>query len=238
MTNYLNEITELEGFINLVKKERFDLAKTNNLEIQDILDSNFNYFKEVTIKVNSESATFHLVNEEGFNQEIFSLNFYERYKGNTNLEISYYSTSTQSDFELRRLILLGQVARILREKSEFILKSILDTKKKIEGRSNELYSTQFQYEKQISEYRRMNTENLKVKVEIALKSEEGIVLSTPKTIKLKRNYTPELNKIKIIKISGKTCTVAIEMNGGNIKGTESRVNIDDLIRQVSYYVSL
>ena len=235
MKNYLNEIVEIESQIQEINVKRFEIVKSNNLKIKEILDANFNYFKEVEIVVNNESAIFYLKNEENQNKEIFNLNFYERYAGETELKLSYYSTSSHSEFELNRLIMLGNAARIVKDRAESILNEINSVKKSTLERDNELYSLKNSYEKRIREYQNENTAALKVQIELDLRSEEGIVFDISKNIELKRNYSPKITKIRITEVKGKTCTVAIEMGGGSYKTTESRVNIESLIQQISYY---
>jgi hypothetical protein len=235
MKNYLNEIVEIESQIQEINAKRFEIVKSNNLKIKEILDANFNYFKEVEIVVNNESAIFYLKNEENQNKEIFNLNFYERYEGETELKLSYYSTSSHSEFELNRLIMLGNAARIVKERSENILNEINSVKKSTLERDNELYSLKNSYEKRIREYQIENTNRLKIQIELDLRSEDGIIFDIPKNIELKRNYCPKIDKIRITEVKGKTCTVAIEMGGGSYKTTESRVNLENLIGQISIY---
>jgi hypothetical protein len=67
-----------------------------------------------------------------------------------------------------------------------------------------------------------------------LLSEDGVLFDIPQHIELKRTYCPKLNKIRIIEVKGKTCTVEIEMGSG-YKTTETRVNIESLVSQVKRY---
>jgi hypothetical protein len=234
---YLNEIVEMESQINEINAKRFELRKSNDEKVAEILDSNFNYFKEVEIVVRGESAIVYLRDDEGKLKEIFSLYFDERYyKVDNKLRISYYSSSTNNEFELTRLIMLGNAAKIIKFKGERILEEIFEARKSNLERETELFSLQLKYENQIRDYQKENTAALKIQIELDLRSEEGITLSTPQTISLKRSYSPKIDKIRITEVKGKTCTVAIEMGGGSYKTTESRVNIEDLIDQIRYYV--
>ena len=232
---YLNEITEIETQINDINVKRFELRKENNEKIAEVLGSAFNYFKEFEIKVNGESAVFYQRDEDDKLKEIFSLYFDERYKEETKLRLSYYTTNTNSDFELTRLIHLGNVAKIVRDRSEGILRDIFAARKTNLERDTELYSLKFKYENQIKDYQKENTAALKVQIELDLRSEDGITLSVPKNIELKRTYCPKIDKIRITEVKGKTCTVAIEMGGGSYKTTETRVSIESLVKQLRYY---
>jgi hypothetical protein len=100
---YLNEITRLEELIQKVQQERFELKKSNDLKVQQVFDERFNYFKQFQITASGESACFRMKNEQGELKEVFSIYFYERYGKGTTLELSYYTTNTQSEFELDRI---------------------------------------------------------------------------------------------------------------------------------------
>jgi hypothetical protein len=233
---YLNEIVEIESQINEIDAKRFELSKLNDNKVAEILDSHFNYFKEVSIVVRNESAIVYLKDEEGKHKEIFSLYFDERYhKVDNKLRISYYSSSTNNEFELTRLIMLGNAAKIIKDRGERILEEIFEARKSNLDRGTELFSLKLKYENQIREYQKENTAALKIKIELDLRGEEGITFDIPQTIQLKRSYSPKIDKIRITEVKGKTCTVAIEMGGGSYKTTESRVNIEDLIDQIRYY---
>jgi len=234
---YLNEIVEIESQINQIKNKRFELRKLNDKKVKDILDSYFNYFKKVEFVVGNESAIVYLKDDEGKLKEIFSLYFDERYQQVDNkLRISYYSSSTNNEFELTRLIMLGNAAEIIKDRGESILKDIFEARKSNLERETELFSLQLICENQIRDYQKENTAALKIQIELDLRSEEGITFNIPQTISLKRTYSPKIDKIRITEVKGKTCTVAIEMGGGSYKTTESRVNIEDLIDQIRYYV--
>lgn len=233
---YLNEITQLEELINKVSTERFELRKSNDLKVQEVFDRNFNYFKEFDIRVSGEAAYFRMKNEEGELKEIFSIYFYSRYKEDTRLELSYYTTSTQSEFEVERLISLGKTARILRDNSEYILKEIADAKKSDLERENELYRIQDGYEKEKRSYQKANDERRKVEIELALRG-DGVTFDTMKEIQFKRNYSIRVIHIKIVEVSkhsGKTCKVQYITRDG-YKTIEENCNTESIISQVTSY---
>lgn len=233
MENYLNEIAQLETRIVEVRRSRVELEQSNSLKVKQVLDGIFNPFKEYEIRVNRGSATFYMVDEDGRSREMFSISFYVKYKQDCKLELSYYTTNTQSEFELDRLIFLGGVARIIRGRSKSILKSILDVINSDVERSNELYSFQLGYEKKIAEYQKANFDRKKVEIELALRG-QGVVFSSVKNMTLKRNYTTRVFEIKIVKVSasGKTCTVQYKNESQN--GYEDKVNVQSLIDQVMF----
>lgn len=234
MKNYLNEITEMQSQITEIRKERYLLQESTNQKVKEVLDYYFNFFEGMEIKVSNSSATFHSKDEDGFNKEILSLYFDDRY-GNPadQLRISYYSTSTNSEFEIDRLIRLGNTARVIKNSSEAILNEIKKVSQIDSERSNELFSIELKYEKQITEYRNQEAVNRKVQIELDLRS-EGITFSGRKYITLKRNYDPQVEYIKIVEVSksGKTCTV--EYSTGYSTSKEENCNMQKVIDQVTY----
>jgi len=233
---YLNEITQLEELINKVSAERFELRKSNDLKVQEVFDRNFNYFKEFDIRVSGESAYFRAKTEEGILKEIFSIYFYQRYKEDTRLELSYYSTNTQSEFEVERLISLGKTARILRDNSEHILKEIADAKKSDLERENELYRIQDGYEKERRSYQNANDERRKTEIELSLRG-DGVHFNRKVCIDFKYNYSANVRAIKLINVSksGKTADVAFTYNEGEeFRYTENNCNVQRIIEQVMY----
>ena len=236
MKNYSNEIAELEVLIAGVKKEYSELQIGNALKVKEVLDSYFNPFQELEIQVGSTSASFYMKDNLGNRREVFSLYFYQRLQGSTLLELSYYTTSTHSDFELERLINLGKVAKIVLEKSEQILKDITEVRKEDLGRSNELFSIQSGYEKKKAEYVKAAQENRKVEVELSLRG-EGVTFDAVKEIQFKRNYSIRVIYIKIVEVSkysGKTCKVQYITRDG-YKTIEENCNTESIISQVTSY---
>lgn len=232
---YLNEIAQLEGLINKVQVQRSELAESNNFKVQQVFDRHFNYFKEFNIQVSGSSANFRVKDEEGFLKEMFTISFYEGYMEERKLQLSYYSTSSQSDFEIERLISLGKVARILRDNREHILKDIIEAINSDLERGNQLYRIQDAYEKEKRSYQKANDERRKTEIELSLRG-EGVTFNKDAYIELKRNYTVRVNSIKIAEVSksGKTCTVVFEFAHGHTSIKEN-CNTEKIISQVNSY---
>lgn len=230
MKNYSNEIAEITTQLELIRAQRRELQLSNDAKVKDLFDATFNYFREYDIIVNSSSASF--FDKEDVKQ-LFTINFYERYKEDARLELSYYTTNTQSEFELDRVITLGKVAQIIKSNSERIMKDITDIRKSDKDRENELYAIQNTYEKKIAEYRKAELEDKRVKVEILLRG-EGVTFTTPAYFQLKRNYDPRIVGIKIQETSksGKTCTVQYTTTGQST-GREERCDTESVIDQVA-----
>lgn len=234
---HLNEITKLETLINKVQDERFQLQVAQNDEIADVLNSHFNYFKELTIKVSGESAYFYMFDEDlKREKEILSLYFYERYNNPTKLELSYYSSSTQSDFELDRLIKLGSFAKVIKDDKERILNEIVAVQSKYKNRSNELYLIKDCYVKQKRSYQKANDQVRKTEIELALKS-DGVIFDKSVNIQIKSNYTPRIDSIKLTEVSksGKTGTIVYHLAHGGSIHTEEKVNVERILDQIFFY---
>ena len=234
MKNYSNEIAELESKIAIAAAEQRLLETSNNEKVKGVLDYYFNYFKEMEVQVRGAYATFHLKDEDGYNKEIFSLYFDERYKQEAELRISYYTTSTHSNFEIERLILLGKAAQVIKRSSEEILSTIKDVRNQDLEKSNELFSIQLKYENEIRDYRNTEFQERKVQIGLELKK-EGVTFEVPREIKFKFNYVIYVNSLKIIDISksGKTCTVVFKNRGG-YESREENCNMQSIIDQVVF----
>lgn len=235
---YLNEITQLEELIDKVAIQQRELSKSRNLKVQEVFDRHFNYFKEFTIKVSGDSAYFLAKNENGISVDLFTIYFHERYKEERKLELSYYTTSSQSDFEIERLISLGKVARILRDNRETILKDITESMNSYLERSNELYRILDGYGKEKLSYQKANDERRKNEIELSLRG-EGVNFDKDVYIELKRNYTVRVISMKIVTVSKskKTCIVQFgtvnRLDGSVWKLVEERVDVENLIRQIA-----
>ena len=234
MKNYTKEIAELKELISEVRTKSLNLDKANDLKVQSVFNKYFNL--PVTIKVQNTTVYFQVENE-GRLKDLFSISFYERYKQDTILELSYYTTSTQSDFELDRIIYLGKVAEVVKNSSKEILDEIARIKKEDLEESNELYTLQNNYSKQISQYENAERENKKVELELLLRSEEGVSFSKELYLEVKRNFTPRIKSIKITEVSKsrKTCTISFKYAYGDHTGVEERCNFDSIISQVMYH---
>lgn len=232
MKDYSNEIAEITSQLELIRAQRRELQLLNDAKVKEVFDAAFNYFREFNIIVNSSCASFF---NAGENKQLFSINFYERYKEDARLELSYYTTNTQSDFELDRVISLGKVAQVLRSNSERIMKDITDVRKSDLERENQLYAIQNTYEKKIAEYRKAELEDRKVQIELQLRS-DGVVFNEGVYIEFKRNYSIRVLQMKMIGLSksGKTCTVVYSTRDG-YQTREEHCNVENILNQVIYF---
>lgn len=217
-------------------------------EEQALSDGLFPYFSgfnpDVYVEVTRGSLYFKMDHPEvNYRKEIFTLYLRENWDFEKNkktydgIDLSYYTTSTKGmdTWELKRLRLLGDVAGILLKDQQ----SMVDVANWAVARFKEEYKKVYDQMNLIGKaIRELDEKISQIKSEeilTQLSSEEGIIFLIPKDIELKRTYCPKLDRIRIIESKGKTCTVAIEMGGGSYKTTESRVNVESLIKQIRCY---
>jgi hypothetical protein len=173
-------------------------------------------------------------------KELFTLYLRERYfeegQRYDGVDLSYYTTSTKGDdeWELKRLKVLGDVADIVLKRQHDLVDTANNTSNLFKDEFKRSYDQMNLINKGIRELDdKINV--LKSEATLTkLSSEEGVLFDTPQHIELKRTYCPKLNRIRIIEVKGKTCTVEIEIGSG-YKTTESRVNIKSLVSQVKHY---
>lgn len=233
MKDYSNEIVEIQSQMQQISTQRFELMKATEVRLKDVFDSHSNIFREFTINVNSATASFCINDEQGKSKEIFSISFYERYKQARQLDLSYYSTSTNSLFELDRLIELGKVASTLKSNADYILEDIEAALRKDRQREDELYEIENMYSKKLSEIRKAQQGQKEVQVQLMLRG-EGVLFEKFMNIELKRNYVPLVSSIKIVEVSksGKTCTVVFS-TASRDKGREERCDTQSILNQVT-----
>lgn len=187
------------------------------------------YFEEVleegdTIKVSSDRVEFTRP-QEGYNYSKELLNLYFRskdYKSNhvDEIQTSFYTTSDNSEFELRRMILIGKVGQIVLDFYDDILAKFnqikLDTKEEV----SKARKAEWDIEKEIREVneqiRLIEKENLFSKLEnegIEFELPEGKSVHQLPNIDVRFDWTVyNVKGIKIIKktTSGKSADIELK----------------------------
>ena len=135
-----------------------------------------------------DSFYFNVADENGFSKEIAKL--YLRKSdwnkvGYDEVHINYYSTSTNSKFELNRLVTLGKIANMLKENSGAILDNhhlIVSKYNKVESK---LQSKIWGLDKEIADVHNELAEEANDKHRAKAFSSAGISFSKPKRFDLK-----------------------------------------------------
>jgi hypothetical protein len=152
------------------------------------------------------------------------------------VELSYYTTSTNSDFELQRLGNLGRVATAVRVGKEGILDRANELAKIYDAElaMEKFYERENEVGKQIKILRDEIRAIQKEEKKVALFSEEGLSFEKESYIQLKANYTVRVKNIKLTEIakSGKTATAVFTYFHGDHVSREERVSIEKVISQV------
>jgi len=203
------------------------------------------FSEDVEVEISRGSVYFKMAHPDySYKKELFNLYLRENWnfdgeenrKSYTGIDLSYYTTSTKGvdAWELKRLQMLGKIAEVIYEKHDEIVDATNAAVFPFKAEYAEVFKEMNLINKAIRELddkiNALKSEAILTK----LSSEEGVVFDIPKNIELKRTYCPKLNRIRIIEVKGKTCTVEIEIGSG-YKTTESRVNIVSLVDQVKYY---
>lgn len=208
-------------------------------------DALFPYFEgfhpDAYIEVIRGSIYFKMDHPElSYRKELFTLYLRERYfeegQRYDGVDLSYYTTSTKGDdeWELKRLKILGDAAEVVLKRQHDLVDTANNTSNLFKDEFKRSYDQMNLINKGIRELDDKISVLKSEAVLTKLSSEEGVVFDIPQHIELKRTYCPKLNRIRIIEVKGKTCTVAIEIGSG-YKTTETRVNIASLVSQVKHY---
>jgi hypothetical protein len=230
----------------LLEEKRRDIYVREEQAISGTIYPFFSKFTpEVEIEITRGSIYFKMAHPDySYKKELFNIYLRENWnfdgeknnKSYDGIDLSYYTTSTKgiNTWELKRLQLLGVVAEIVLEHQDRILHRVNNIVIPFKAEFAEVFKEMQDVGSEIRELdNKINTLKSEA-ILIKLSSEEGVVFDTPQNIELKRTYCPRLNRIRIIEVKGKTCTVEIEM-GDSYKTTESRVNIESLVSQVKHY---
>jgi hypothetical protein len=200
--------------------------------------------EDIRIECTQTGIYFKKMNEEGtYEKELFSIYLRENYfsrEGREQMyrgcELSYYTTSTNSDFELERLENLGRVANLLRNfKDEVVNKAnelavIYEAELKMENS----FERESELEKQIKVFRDEIRTIEREEKKQALLSEEGITFERGRAVRMKFNYQPTVSKIKLIDISksGKKATAVFTFAHGGHCSREENVDVERIVGQV------
>jgi hypothetical protein len=227
---------------NELEEARSEIYVRREKAMSDALIPYFEGFHpDAYIEVIRGSIYFKMDHPElSYRKELFTLYLRERYFEDgqrfDGVDLSYYTTSTKGDdeWELKRLKILGDIADIILKHQHDIIDTANNTSNLFKDEFKRSYDQMNLINKSIKELNDKITTLKSEAILTKLSSEEGVVFDIPQHIELKRTYCPKLNRIKIIEVKGKTCTVEIETSN-NYKTTETRVNIESLVNQVKCY---
>jgi hypothetical protein len=201
--------------------------------------------EDVSIVCTNTTIDFKMLDENCREKEIFQIYLKENYmmeeravNAYRDAQLSYYSTSTNSDFELQRLENLGRVAMLLR-----------NFKDKVLDQANELakiYDAELAMEKFFEREDEVGRQIKVLRDEIStLKKEKiqsdlingGVVFNKGVGVQMKYNSSPTIKSIKLVDVSksGKKATAVFEFAYGGHTSREENVSVNSIIDQVLGY---
>jgi hypothetical protein len=199
--------------------------------------------EDVSIVCTNTTINFKMLDENCREKEIFQIYLREDYSRRTlegnayrGIELSYYTTSTNSDFELQRLENLGRVAMLVRNFKEEVLRQANELAKiyDAELEMEKFYERESEVEKQMRAFRDEIRTIQKEEKRVALFSEEGLSFEKGISVRLKFNYEPRVSKLKLIDVSksGKKATAVFTFSHGEHTSREENVDVEKIIGQV------
>lgn len=252
VANLDKEISVLDQQLTEVLEKRHTLREQNNERGEQKLRELFSGFmsEAVVIKLHVSQIEFYLpLAKDGVVgvKEIFNLYLRKNYEYIDELpkvylvkdiELSYYTTSTQSEFEMLRLIELGKLAQYLYHNESDIVEAVNENI--IHYSTNPIISDLLDQEnvlrKQIGNLKKEKATIITDEIRKQITSEEGITLDTPEFIDFKHNYSANVQWIKIDKISNSGQTVDVSFktkwmmeNDYPRNETETRVRYNNII---------
>jgi hypothetical protein len=201
--------------------------------------------EDVSIVCTNTTISFKMLDQDCREREIFQIYLRENYmmkerseNAYRDIELSYYTTSTNSDFELERLHNLGRVATVVKIGKEGILDKANELAKIYDAElaMEKFYERESEVERQIKVFRDEITTLNKEKIQSDLIN-GGIEFTKGVSVQMKYNYTPRIQSIKLIDFSksGKKATAVFMFAHGSLTSREENVSVESIIDQVLGY---
>jgi hypothetical protein len=184
-----------------------------------------------------------MLDEDCREREIFQIYLRENYmmqeratNAYRDAQLSYYTTSTNSDFELQRLENLGRVAMLVRNFKDKVLDQANELAKIYDAElaMEKFFERESEVGKQIKAFRDEISTLKKEESKKALFSEEGLSFEKGISVRMKFNYQPRVSKLKLIDVSksGKKATAVFTYAHGDHTSREENVDVEKIIVQV------
>jgi hypothetical protein len=232
-----------ESYTKIQKERDFKYFQT----IKDYFGGSNITIEDVSIKEPSYGTTFEIVRPHpdfSYDKELMTLRLSEnwREKGFKDITTSVYSTSSNDNWELERLIVVGQVANILLDYKDDILAELNGYTEMFSKKYSKAFKLLKQCESDISILASEKNETYLDEAKSLLNG-EGLNFDGDKkgTIDLRWDWTIRgITSAKILSktISGKSANIEITTHGDNPRTFEKvrMSNIDTLLWQYRDYV--
>lgn len=236
-------IENLQSQVQAIRSQRWELEQAFNEKLTTEMSRFFRgvVCEDIVVTATSHSISFNMLDDRNYLKDIFQIYLRENYSIERELpykgiELSYYTTSTNSEFELIRLENLGRVATVVKGMSNEILEkvNVLAVEFNNEIKEKGFYKQTSELENQIStlrsQIREIEIEEAKSKVF----SEEGLSLEKARSVQMKFNYTPRIKNIKLVDVSksGKKAKAVFTYAHGDHVSYEENVNVQKILEQV------
>ena len=203
--------TVLQADLEVSQKEVYKVEKA---KIEAITSQVKTLFPEdVKIEVYNERIQF-LAEQEGtsYDKEIFTL-YVERLDYSStvydNVRINYYTTCTNSEFEIDRLILLGKIAEIVKTKKELILNVYNENCLAFKEELSSIRKNSYKLEDEI---KTLETEIKKIKLDELLQDlTNGVVFLNPTLLWINSKNRFNIKTAKVVKLNKIKGTVKISV---------------------------
>ena len=236
-------ITTLESQIQEVRSQTWQAEQSFNEKLTTEMARFFRgvVYEDIIVTATSHRILFSMLDDKAYLKDIFEIYLRENYTRDRELpykgiELHYYTTGTNSNFELTRLENLGRVASIVKGMSNEILQKVntlaVEYTKEIEEKG--FYKQIFEIEDKIRDARSQIREIEKQQATTKLFSEEGITFDKGVSIRMKYNYSPTIKNIKLVEVNAKgtRAKAVFTFSHGDHVSYEENVNVQKILEQV------
>ena len=236
-------IENLQSQVQAIRSQRWELEQAFNEKLTTEMSRFFRgvVCEDIVVTATSHSISFKMLDDRNYLRDIFQIYLRENYTRERELpykgiELGYYTTSTNSEFELIRLENLGRVATVVKGMSNEILEkvNVLAVEFNNEIKEKGFYKQTSELESQIStlrsQIREIEIEEAKSKVF----SEEGLSLEKARSVQMKFNYTPRIKNIKLVDVNAKgtRAKAVFTYAHGDHVSYEENVNVAKVLEQL------
>ena len=236
-------IENLQSQLQSIRSQRWEAEQAFNEKLTTEMSRFFRgvVCEDIVVTATSHSISFKMLDENDYLKEIFQIYLRGNYSMERELpykgiDLSYYTTSTNSKFELIRLENLGKVASVIRKMSDEILQKVntLAIEFNNEIKEKGFYKQTSELENQISALRSQIREIEKEEVKAKVFSEEGLTFEKARSVQMKFNFTPRIKNIKLVdmNVKGTRAKAVFTFAHGEHTSYEENVNVQKILEQV------
>ena len=236
-------ITTLESQIQEVRSQTWQAEQSFNEKLTTEMARFFRgvVYEDIIVTATSHRILFSMLDDKAYLKDIFEIYLRENYTRDRELpykgiELHYYTTGTNSTFELTRLENLGRVASIVKGMSNEILQKVntLAVEYTKEIKEKGFYKQITEIEDKIRDARSQIREIEKQQATAKVFSEEGISFEKARSVQMKFNYTPRITKLKLVDMNAKgtRAKAVFTFSHGDHVSYEENVNVQKILEQV------